>query len=143
MEGSESSEADVLSGVPQGTVIGPLLFLLYINDLPERVKCGIRLFADDCIIYRPISSARDSTNLQADLNALRQWTCDWQMTFNPDKCVVMHITRRKNKRKTIYNLNGVNLAQRSRTPNTSVFPSAMTSPGTTTSVLPHRRQRDL
>ena len=111
VEGSESSEADVLSGVPQGTVIGPLLFLLYINDLPERVKCGIRLFADDCIIYRPISSARDSANLQADLNALRQWTCDWQMTFNPDKCVVMHITRRKNKRKTIYNLNSVNLAE--------------------------------
>ena len=69
-EGAISSEAEVDSGVPQGTVMGPLLFLAFINDLPEVVKSPVRLLADDCLIFRSIKSSRDTTILQQDLTAL-------------------------------------------------------------------------
>ena len=68
---AHSSLVDVSSGVPQGTVLGPILFLIYINDLPDCVRYStIRLFADDCIIYRPIKSIEDTQLLQEDINAI-------------------------------------------------------------------------
>ena len=75
VDGSRSRAADVLSGVPQGTVLGPLLFLLFINDLPSVVDLGttVRLFADDCLIYRVINTIQDQIQLQADLDALSRW----------------------------------------------------------------------
>ena len=94
-EGAISSEAEVDSGVPQGTVMGPLLFLAFINDLPDVVSSPVRLFADDCLIYRSIKSSRDTTTLQQDLTALETWERDWQMAFHPEKCTTIHITRRK------------------------------------------------
>ena len=63
-EGAQSSDAKVDSGVPQGTVLGPLLFLCHINDLPECVKSKVRLFADDCLLYRQIRDDRDKVSLQ-------------------------------------------------------------------------------
>ncbi len=105
VDGSQSAEGDVISGVPQGTVIGPLLFLLYINDLPEAVRSKVRLFADDCIIYRQITSPKDSEILQEDLDALHSWECEWQMAFNPSKCVSMHLSRKKKISKHTYHLN--------------------------------------
>ena len=74
LEGTKSTEADVLSGVPQGTVLGPLLFLAFINDLPESTKhSDARLFADDCLLYRHVTSSQDSALLQEDLSALEKW----------------------------------------------------------------------
>ena len=70
VEGEASSETDVLSGVPQGTVLGPLLFLVIINDLPDRVQSTVRLFADDCLLYRIIKSIKDCVALQDDLKSL-------------------------------------------------------------------------
>ena len=82
VEGESSKPCSVDSGVPQGSVLGPLLFLCHINDLPQRVTSKVRLFADDCLLYRPIHSPRDQLLLQQDLAALETWAEDWGMRFN-------------------------------------------------------------
>ena len=81
-----------MSGVPQGTVLGPLMFLLYINDISNNLTSHIRLFADDCIIYRTILSPEDLLHLQEDLDRIFNWTTHWQMQFNVQKCVVLQCT---------------------------------------------------
>ena len=91
IEGEHSNSVEVTSGVPQGTVLGPLLFLCHINDLPSAVKSQVRLFADDCVLYRQIRSQRDHLKLQQDLTQLQKWASDWGMRFNVDKCQVMSI----------------------------------------------------
>ena len=73
VDGARSKPVDVMSGVPQGTVLGPLLFLLHINDLPSVVTSQVRLFADDCLMYRPIRSIADQVELQRHLSALERW----------------------------------------------------------------------
>ena len=97
VDGCFSSKTAVTSGVPQGTVLGPLLFLLFINDLPTvldpSTRC--RLFADDCLVYRVINSIDDQLQLQKDLTALEKWSHQWGMNFNAKKCNVMTISRRK------------------------------------------------
>ena len=102
VEGCESVKLDVLSGVLQGTVLGPLLFLVYINDLPEVVSTSTRrLFADDILLYRQV---RNQTDLQKDLSALEEWESKWQMSFHPAKCTVIRIStnrRRKRPRHTL------------------------------------------
>ena len=95
LEGQASSTSPVTSGVPQGTVLGPLLFLVYINDLPSRDKATPRLFADDCFLYRIIKSPEDAQALQDYLDALQQWEKDWLKSFNPDKCEVIQITKKR------------------------------------------------
>ena len=90
--GEHSTWTQVMSGVPQGTVLGPLLFLTYINDLPNNIHSSIRLFADDCVLYREIKNEIDSQELQKDLNSLMKWEYDWQMNCNPKKCFVMRLT---------------------------------------------------
>ena len=82
--------------VPQGSVLGPCLFLAYINDLPDSVKSKVRLFADDTIIYITTKSTTDANILQNDLLALEQWEPDWSMEFNTDKCELLRITRKRN-----------------------------------------------
>jgi hypothetical protein len=96
IEGHRSREDHVDSGVPQGTVLGPLLFLCYINDLPSVLdpKTAVRLFADDCLIYRSIISQEDQLQLQRDLHALGSWGQSWGMRFNTKKCHMMHIGNR-------------------------------------------------
>ena len=81
VEGFRSPEGTVLSGVPQSTVLGPLLFLLHINDL-SVITSQIRLFADDCLIYRPIRSSADCEALQRDLDSLERWSSACGMKFN-------------------------------------------------------------
>ena len=96
LEGKSSSSAPVLSGVPQGSVLGPVLFLIYTNDLPEYVSNStVRLFADDTLLYLTIHNSSDCTKLQDDLNNLQKWESDWQMSFHPEKCEVIHITTKK------------------------------------------------
>ena len=78
VEGCESAKLDVLSGGPQGTLLGPLLFLVYINDLPEIVSTStLRLFADDSLLYRQVRNQTDSNDFQKDLSALEEWEDKW------------------------------------------------------------------
>ena len=95
----------MLSGVPQGTVLGPLMFLLYINDIDVEICSSIRLFADDCILYRIITSPEDHHHLQHDLDSLVQWTQQWQMKLNPEKCVTLRCTRSPTPHQTTYLIN--------------------------------------
>ena len=87
---STSSIIKVTSGVPQGSVLGPLLFILYVNELPEIIQSQCKLFADDTKLFRRISSAKDCEVLQSDLNKLMDWSSKWLLKFNTDKCKVMH-----------------------------------------------------
>ena len=91
VNGSFSSWREVCSGVPQGSVLGPLLFLLFVNDLPDWIRTNIRLFADDAKLWKEISCLEDREELQADLDRLRRWSDEWLLEFNPIKCNVMHI----------------------------------------------------
>ena len=84
---------DGLSGVPQGSVIGPVLFLIFISDLPENIRSSVHLFADDCVLYRNIESPMDCQILPNDLNSLAQWETDWQLKYNVAKCHSMRVTR--------------------------------------------------
>ena len=102
--GDQSNWAQVDSGVPQGTVLGPLLFLTYINDLPCNIKSTVRLFADDCVIYRNISNIQDTQLLQHDLETLTTWERQWQMKFNTDKCFVLRIPASRSPLTTQYTL---------------------------------------
>ena len=107
VDGAMSSQCPVLSGVPQGTVLGPLLFLLFINDIADDINSTIRLFADDCLLYREILTPEDSIMMQRDLDTLHQWSERWQMAFNTDKCFIMRVTlARKNITQHQYTMNG-------------------------------------
>ena len=104
VSGDFSDWVDVISGVPQGTVLGPLLFLVYINDLPDNISSEVRLFADDCVIYRQIKNNLDQVQLQNDLNTLSEWQSKWQMHFNTKKCFSMRITHSRNPKFFNYTL---------------------------------------
>ena len=91
ISGVASSWLEVLSGVPQGSVLGPILFLIYINDLDNGIKNWILKFADDTKIFSAVSSDLDRLRLQNDLDNLLSWAVEWQMTFNVTKCKVMHL----------------------------------------------------
>ena len=91
VDGESSKFIDVESGVPQGSVLGPALFLFYINDMPDGIKSTVRLFADDTIAYLTISSDKDTQDLQKDLDKLAAWESTWKMSFHPDKCNVLTI----------------------------------------------------
>ena len=106
VEGATSNSISVISGVPQGTVLGPFLFLLFINDLPYCVQSSTRLFADDCILYRQIKSQQDCDILQDDLNKLAAWEKKWGMAFRPDKCSAIRISRSRNPISIDYSLKG-------------------------------------
>lgn len=93
VNGETSSWSDVSSGIPQGSVLGPLLFVIYINDLPEVVEHSeAYLFADDTKIFKDISTEQDCVDLQSDFHALQQWSNKWLLKFHPDKCEVLHIS---------------------------------------------------
>ena len=109
LRGKSSDIAPVTSGVPQGTVLGPLLFLAYINDLPKNIRATPRLFADDCLLYREINSVEDGLSLQADLERLQEWERDWSMQFNPEKCEVLRITNKRKAIVTEYKIRGQTL----------------------------------
>ena len=91
VEGEHSGWVDVSSGIPQGSVLGPVLFLVFINDLPGVVRSSARLFADDTKMYRKVSSIQESGILQNDIRLLEEWSVNWQLPFNKEKCKLMHI----------------------------------------------------
>ena len=102
VDGEMSSYTHVVSGVPQGTVLCPLLFLCHINDLPDNISSQVRLFADDCLLYRPIKSRRDHYLLQQDIHNLESWATKWGMRFNSKKCYVLS---NKSKSSHMYTIN--------------------------------------
>lgn len=107
MEGEASAWLPVLSGVPQGSILGPLLFVLYINDLPNCVTSSeVALFADDAKCFREIRSASDCHLLQHDLNKIHEWSRIWKLNFNVSKCKLLTIARAL-KFQHPYSLDGV------------------------------------
>ena len=107
INGMHSDWANVNSGVPQGSVLGPLLFILYVNDLDSVVKNStIKLFADDVLLYAPVCTIKDCSTLQDDLTAVAQWANCWQLKLNPCKCEALAITNKCNPAlKFIYHIN--------------------------------------
>jgi hypothetical protein len=95
IDGAHSDVRDVISGVPQGTVLGPVLFLIFINDLPGHISSSCKLFADDLVVYREIKDSQDAELLQKDMDSLAQWETKWGMKFNLDKCESISLTRKR------------------------------------------------
>ena len=98
LNGKESDWQAVTSGIPQGSVLGPTLFLLYINDLPDVVENVVKLFADDTKIYSIVNNETQQIALQEDLNRLMNWSETWLLHFNQSKCKHLHIGRETNAR---------------------------------------------
>ncbi len=98
-----SQWSNVTSGIPQGSVLGPLLFLIFINDLPDSVTSEVFLFADDIKIFREIKGEEDQQDLQQDLTTLEDWSNKWLLRFHPGKCKHMHIGKKSSSSNT-YNL---------------------------------------
>ena len=109
IRGTYSSWSQVTSGVPQGTILGPTLFLIYVNDIPNVVTSTIKLFADDTKIYRELNNVDDTFALQSDLDSLENWTKSWQVKFNSEKCEVMRITHKQDKSTHPYDLSNTEL----------------------------------
>ena len=111
LEGERSALAWVTSGVPKGSVLGPLLFLLYINDLPEHVRSRVRLFVDDSTLYREIRSREDQMALQQHLVELEKWEKEWQMSFNPSKCSLFRFSPTRKAKEFAYKIHDTKLEQ--------------------------------
>lgn len=103
--GAYSHEIEVTSGVPQGSVLGPTLFLLYINDLPIELNCGVSLFADDTLIYQTVRDGIEENRFQENIDRLKEWSDRWMMNFNTAKCSVI-LFNEKQGRGTSYKLGG-------------------------------------
>ena len=104
IRGNESNWLPVTSGVPQGSVLGPILFLIYINDLEKGINSRVLKFADDTKIFRCIKSPADSLILQNDLNKLVEWSLNCHMPFNTSKCHSLHLGH--DNKKQVYYLSG-------------------------------------
>ena len=89
--GETSTWCNVLSGVPQGSVLGPLSFNIYDNDIPIQVSSSVLQFADDLKMFRVIQDAQDFQQLQDDINKLLAWANKWQLRFNTSKCFLLHL----------------------------------------------------
>ena len=93
LDSVSSSLLPVVSGVPQGSVLGPLLFLIYVNDIPDSIfSCSPYQFADDTKILKSIQSSNDSMKLQRDIDSLSEWCKKWFLTLNEDKCAAIHFS---------------------------------------------------
>ena len=104
VEGQQSHLTAVTSGVPQGTVLAPLLFLCFINDLPNNISSKIKLYADDVLLYATIRTEQDCNQLQKDLDVLGKWADNWKMVFNPQKCEFLRIANKKHTILAQYNV---------------------------------------
>jgi len=98
--GSFSGWSQVISGVPEGSVLGPLMFVCYINDLPETIASFIFLYADDTKVFRRVDCELDRDYLQHDLDQLAEWARKWQLRFNIDKCKILHLGGARNRHET-------------------------------------------
>ena len=97
VNGAESAWAPVISGIPQGSILGPIMFSLFVNDMPDEVTSLISLFADDTKVYLPLTSNNSARQLQEDLWKLEHWAKIMLMKFHPLKCKVLHLGRNNQK----------------------------------------------
>ena len=111
VNGTVSHPLPVTSGVPQGSVLGPVLFLTFINDISQNITSSIRLFADDAVIYREISSPAKHVLFQKDLDTLSEWANSWQMHFNVSKCYFMSISTKRDLSYFDYTMNNSKLTR--------------------------------
>ena len=102
INGEKSQEGNVTSGIPQGSVLGPILFVIYINDLPANVKSQVKMFADDTKLFTRVDVPNNHETMQNDLDELVQWSNKWQLKFHPEKCGVLKLGR---ERETEYFMN--------------------------------------
>ena len=102
--GESSSTVPVTSGVPQGSVLGPTLFVYFINDMPDVLDCMVKIFADDTKAYFPVSTADQHEKLQQNIDKLLSWANQWQLQFNKGKCKVLHLG--KNNSVHTYTMDG-------------------------------------
>jgi ribonuclease P/MRP protein subunit RPP40 len=103
MGNSKSSWADITSGISQGSVFGPILFVIFINDLPSKINSYVKIFADDTNIFRALRSIRDISMSQEDISKLLLWSTAWQLPFNVAKCKLLHFG--KNNPEYSYSMN--------------------------------------
>ena len=104
INGEESDLINVTSSVPQGSVLGPVLFSMFINDLPDNIACKTFMFADDTKCMRATAALSDCMKFQDEINALYNWSQDWKMEFNAEKCKVLHFGH--NNKQFPYRMNG-------------------------------------
>jgi hypothetical protein len=109
VNGAQSEWTEVFSGVPQGSVLGPILFTIYINDLDDEIKSKILKFADDTKLTGRVSNDKQRQTIKEDLAVLSNWASVWEMPFNIDKCKVMHIGN--SNLETKYEMSGKKLEQ--------------------------------
>ena len=116
LNGQHSSWADVKAGVPQGSILGPLLFLIYINDLPNGLNSNAKLFADDTSLFSVVHNITDSANLlNSDLSKINEWVLQWKMSFNRDptnqaqEMIFNRKTSQKNLPSLMFNISIVNV----------------------------------
>ena len=99
INGQTSSWEKVLAGVPQGSILGPLLFLIYVNDLPSGIKSNVKIFADDTSLFSKVTNfATSATMLNSDMVTVSNWAKKWKMSFNPDptkQAVEVYFSRKK------------------------------------------------
>ena len=108
VDGVHSDWLPVVSGVPQGSILGPLLFVLFINDMPSVAQhANVALFADDSKCYKLINSISDCRFLQKDLDALYKWSLTWELNFHPSKCQIISMSRRLKPIRFAYKMNGI------------------------------------
>ena len=94
INGTSSNWRTISAGVPQGSILGPLIFLVYINDLADNIDTNIRLYADDASLYITYENANDAaTILNEDLSKVQTWANRWLMTFNPSKTESLTFSR--------------------------------------------------
>ena len=109
VKGSLSNWEDVLSGIPQGSVLGPTLFVVFINDMPDVITSLSKMFTDDAKVFRQIETSADTATLQNDLDHLTDWSKKWQMNFNVNRCKRFHIGQTNPHNK--YTIAGIDLIE--------------------------------
>ena len=126
LNGITSDWKDIEAGVPQGSVLGPLLFLVYINDLPDNISSEMRLFADDSSLFTRVGEIKNTQEkLERDLNFVTNWAHQWKMVFNPDLTkqaieIVFSVKPKKSEHPELL-FNGIPISREDHTKHLGVF----------------------